>query len=178
MLVSPPKAPVGDGPAAMPVSMAPVAPTAAPGRRGPRVAEAKPWEPYNSDGSRNLGSYEVGAAERMVLLAHDLLVTRARRVTADTGEPFTPPPPGQVHSLARRLLAAADNAQARVRSDGRTDRMDGSHSRCRAAVRAGLEVYPVPWGASPEELKEWVEQLSTHAALLVGIAVALVEVSQ
>ncbi len=30
MLVPPPKAPVGDGPAAMPVSMAPAAPAAAP----------------------------------------------------------------------------------------------------------------------------------------------------
>jgi hypothetical protein len=55
------------------------------GKRGPRIAEAKPWEPFNSDGSRNLGSYEVQAAEGTTLLAHDLLLERARTLAKSEG---------------------------------------------------------------------------------------------
>lgn len=138
---------------------------------GPRMAEGKPWEFYNSDGSLNPGSYAYSAAEGIVLLANDLLLARAR---AAEGE-FKPPTEGQVRHLARRLLKAADRAQANLRDDGHVARMASSHSRCRAAVRASLEVYPVPWLATSEQIDEWEDNLVAHAGLILRLTVELVD---
>lgn len=146
-------------------------------RRGPRVAEGRPWEEFNSDGSLNLGSYAVGAAEGMVLLAHDLLREHASVDTPDFGG-FPPPnpaapTPGQIKALARRLLEAADRAQAGVRDDGRFDRMDHSHVRARAAIRAAVQVHPVPWG-QVEAYDEWVDAMAGYAKVLLRATVELV----
>lgn len=144
------------------------------GKRGPRVAEARPWEYYNSDGSLNVGSYAYGAAEGMVLLANDLLLARARTVATTEGGGFQPPTEGQVRSLARRLLRAADRAQATLRDDGHVSRMAASHSRSRAAVRAALDVYPVPWG-QPDAYDPWELALAAHAGILLRLTVDLVD---
>lgn len=146
------------------------------GKRGPRIEEAKPWEPYNSDGSLNLGSYAVGAVEGIVLLAHDLLLERARFLAKAEGQaPAGPPSRGQLLGLARRLLIAADRIQMASREDGHFDRMDSSHTRARAATRAALEVHPVPWGADPDDLDTWIEQLVVHGALLMAVVLDLVD---
>lgn len=162
----------------------PVPPAAAPGapgpsvtdgKRGPRIAEARNFERYNQDGSRNLGSWEVLATEGMVLLAHDLLLEQARVQTKLEGIPFVSPTPGKVTGLARRLLKAADVAQAGLRPDGWVDRMAMSHTRCRGAVRVALEAHPVPWGADADQLEAWVAALADYATQLVKVTLALVE---
>lgn len=146
------------------------------GKRGPRVAEGKPWEPFNSDGSRNLGSYAAGAAVGTALLAHDLLLAKIRTEVANgISPPGKVPTPGQIAGLTRRLLAASDRCQAKVRPDGRVDRMDSSHTRSRAATRAALDAHPVPWGAGAEEVDAWVERLGDYAAALLVAAFSLID---
>lgn len=139
---------------------------------GPRVAEGRPWERLNSDGSVNLGSYSIQASISMVELAHELL--SARR--AEEGLQG-PPPIRQVKALAARLLKAADTAQAIVRADHHCDRLDNSHTRARGAVRVALRSHPVPWTGEPEALelarKQWVEDLATYASALVTTAMEL-----
>lgn len=160
---------------APPVDPAP--PTAEPPQRrttnGARVQEAKPWEFYNSDGSLNPGSYAYQAAEGIVLLANDLLFAHAREVDSAAG--FKAPTEGQIRSLARRLLRAADGAQANLRDDGHVSRMAASHTRVRAAVRASLESYPVPWGGSADVLDAWEANLVDHAGILLRLTVELVD---
>lgn len=155
-------------------------PSAAPtgsrdGKRGPRIEEAKPWQPYNTDGELNLGSYAVQGVEGLVLLAHDLLLARARFLAQTEGKPPVDPTPGQLRGLARRLLEAADRIQASVRSDGHFDRMDGSHTRSRAAMRSALEAHPVPWGVSTEELDAWQADVVTYGSAIMGVVIELVE---
>lgn len=145
------------------------------GRRGPRIEEAKPWEPFNTDGSVNLGSYAITASLGMAELAYELIMERNRTEAARSGSELQPPPWPQVKGLARKLLDAADRAQAELRSDGRVDRMDNSHTRARGAVRSALDVYPVPWGAAPDDVAAWVDVLAHHATELIRIAVALVD---
>lgn len=152
------------------------APNEAPGKPeekaklGPRVMEGKPWEANNSDGSLNLGSYAVQAAEGMALLAQDLLVARWR-----AGDDEVPPTQGKIRALARRLLIAADRAQAAARADGHADRMDNSHTRARSAVRAGLMIHPVPFGASEAEQTEWLDALSTYASEFLATVLTLID---
>lgn len=137
-------------------------------RLGPMVAEGKPWDLHNSDGSLNLGSYAVAAAEGMVLFAHDLFRDRMR------AEGGVVPTPGQLQALARHLLNAADRIQAAVRADGHANRMHNSHVRARAAVRAAVEVYPVPWGRS-EETAAWLDSVVEYGTILLRATLALVE---
>lgn len=163
-----------------PPSDADAPPAAAPGRvrdgkRGPRIEEAKPWEPYNTDGSLNLGSYAVGAAEGVVLLAHDLLLERARYLAKSDGIPMADPPKGQLLALARRLLEAADRIQASARSDGHFDRMDTSHTRARAAMRVALEAHPVPWGEAPDVQAAWQCSLVEYGARLMSVVLELID---
>jgi hypothetical protein len=160
----------GQGAAAAPAPAASSAPGDRSGKRGPRIVEGKPWEPMNSDGSLNLGSYAVQAAEGMSLLAQDLLVSRWR-----AGDAEAPPTQGQIRSLARLLLIAADRAQASARADGHADRMDNSHSRSRAAVRAALDIYPVPFGADQAARDAWLEDITKHASEFLGTVLSLVD---
>jgi hypothetical protein len=160
-----------------PPPVSPEPPTAEPRSTGtgPRLLEAKPWEFYNSDGSLNPGSYAYQAAEGVVLLANDLLFARARDLASTTPDGFKAPTQGQIRGLARRLLRAADRAQAALRDDGHVSRMANSHTRCRAAVRASLESYPVPWGATADVLDAWETSLADHAGLLLALTVELIE---
>lgn len=142
-----------------------------PGAAAPagQLVEGKPWQRYNSDGSTNLGSYALQAAIGMAELAHRLQVDHRQR----SGIPGLPTE-DQIRGLARWLLWAADQAQARLRSDGKPDRMDSSHARARGAVRMAVEVLPVPWGATTnEERRRWADALADYAAALLRVAVEL-----
>lgn len=152
-------------------SAPPAEPTPDPPRPTFRVMEGRPWEFANSDGTLNLGSYAFQAAEGIVLLAQEQLLERARRAEGQFVAPKVP----QIRRLARLLLKAADNAQAALRSDGQVVRMASSHSRARSAVRASLAIYPVPTGATPEELEDWVVELGGHAAHLLQLSVDLID---
>ncbi len=144
------------------------------GRRGPKLAEGRPWEGLNSDGSLNLGSYEVLAAEGMVQLAHGLVLAAAAggQISEDKRGNLR-----AVGALAARLLRAADLAQASIRGDGYVDRMAVSHTRARGAVRAAVEVYPVPWDRSSDvaTTEAWVQSLAEYAAGMVSIAAGFVQ---
>lgn len=144
------------------------------GRYGPRIEEGRPWHRLNSDGSLNLGSYEAKAALEFAALAYSLLIENARTNHAVYRTDLEPPTPAQVKNLGRILLEAADKAQAAVRHDGHVDRMDNSHTRARQAVRAALDVYPVPWGKSAEVRAEWAATLADHAGMLLRVAVDLI----
>jgi hypothetical protein len=137
--------------------------------RGPRVAEGRPWEPYNGDGSLNLGSYAMQAILGFLEYAHKLAAERVRQVRAETGDEGGVTMP-QVVALARTLLRIADNVQAANRQDGRTDRMDNSHTRARGAVRTALEVYPVPWGVDADARQAWEAAVTEHAGQLVRVS--------
>lgn len=143
--------------------------------RGPRVGEDKAWEPTNSDGSLNLGSYVYQAAFGMTTLAAELLMERNRALAAESGAELEVPTPGQMRGLARQLLRAADKAQASIRPDGRIDRGANSHTRARAAVRAALDWFPPPWGGTDADRAVWSDALADHAWELMRCAVALTE---
>lgn len=70
------------------------------------------------------------------------------------------------------LLDAADRTQAAIRPDGRTDRMDASHTRARGAVRSVIDAQGVPWDviAQPEGRPAWVASLATQATQLLTLA--------
>lgn len=150
------------------------APPAAPQQpqRRPRVAEAKPWELYNSDGSLNLGCWSFQAASEFMGLAHKLVGHHNTQVGEETGTTpeFRLPP---VAKLAATLLDAADQVQANIRPDGRHDRLDNSHVRARWAIRDALYQHPVPWGSDGETRQQWLEQLVAHATEILHLAVEI-----
>ena len=151
-------------------------PSAVSGRaKGPRREELKPWEAHNPDGSVNLGSYAFTAAVGMVELAGELVVNRARVDNATRGVPLEAPSAGKVKFLAGWLLSAADHVQADLRRDGRVDRMDNSHTRARGAIRSALDLYPVPWGATPEQRQAWHDALVAYGILLLRVALDVIE---
>lgn len=168
----PPATEASEGPASPGPSSSPARAV----RRGLRVEEARPWERYNTDGSLNLGSYEVTACYGMTSLAFELILEKARQDAAATGAPLEAPDPSRVMGLATTLLQAADIAQATVRSDGCTDRLDASHSRARGALRTALDAYPVPWDARDAgDKRAWRDLLADTAAQLLSIAVSLTQ---
>ena len=152
-------------------------PPARPAGRGPKIAEGRPWETYNADGTLNLGSYAAGAAAGTIHLAYKLLAARAADVAADTGA-ADPPTPAKVRSLASSLLAAADTAQAAVRSDGRVDRMANSHTRARGMVRVALDAHPVPFAHYVDESAKWEAALARAATALLTLTAQLTETDQ
>lgn len=164
-----------ENPAAEADSEPATTPPAARGRRGPRVEEARPWEAYNTDGSLNLGSYAVTASLGYTELAYELALAKARTDLVLNGGTLVAPSWPMVRGLARALLTAADRTQKATRADGHVDRMDASHTRARGAVRAALDAYPVPWGATAEERAAWVDQLADVATNLLRIGVELVD---
>lgn len=157
---------------------------ARPATRGPRIEEGRPWHAYNSDGSVNLGSYAFTASIGFTEWAHRLLTHRRLDVAKTTGAPFAPPPGSEVRALARRLLRAADLAQAALRSDRHVDRMDASHTRARGAVREAIDAVPIPWdhwpppgevNAQTPELDGWVDELAKRSAGLLTVALQLLD---
>lgn len=167
-------------PAARSTSEAPSIPAQGPSpakavRRGVRIEEAKPWERHNTDGSVNLGSYEATAVIGMASLAYRLLLEKNRVEATAKGGDVAAPNAAQVKNLGTILLQAADAAQAAVRSDGCSDRMDSSHTRARGAVREALDAYPVPWGAGEAERLAWRDTLAFTAALLLKVGVELLD---
>lgn len=140
--------------------------------RGPRVAEGRPWEKYNSDGSVNMGSYGMQANTACVNWAQRLVIERVRALAGETGAQAHIDP-AQVRSLARTLLTASDRIQANTREDGHIDRMDNSHTRARSALAAALHVYPVPFGADDEVKGKWLDDVAAWAVMLINMAVEL-----
>lgn len=136
-------------------------------RRGPKVMEGKPWEADNSDGSPNLGSYEVVACVAMVEWAWELLMAHA------LAENLSPPTVKQARGLGTHLLFCADRVQATIRPDGRVDRMASSHTRARGAVRSAVEVHGPPWGKVGEPVTAWRDAVTTTATELLQAGVAL-----
>lgn len=136
----------------------------------PRVQEGKPWERTNSDGSLNLGSYAYLASVGTVEWAYELLT--ARRAEKGLEGPASV---ALVKGLAAMLLDASDRAQAGIRSDGRVDRMDSSHTRARGAVRALISAQGVPWAeiAQPANRAGWVASLADQATELLTLALEL-----
>lgn len=130
------------------------------------AAEAKPWEPRNTDGRLNLGSYAVTAASGMVGLAVELLAAQGPGPAGDVVK---------VKSLARWLLKAADAVQAANAHDGRVDRMDNLHTRARGAVRDALAVHPVPMNAGLEAVRAWHDELVELATGLLRTTIELTE---
>jgi hypothetical protein len=140
--------------------------------RGARVEEGKAWEEFNSDGSVNIGSFRMQANLAGVNWAQRLLVERARIVAGETGTPAAIDP-GQLRSLARELLELSDRIQASIRADGRSNRMDNSHTRARSALSTALHVYPVPFGADEEVKVRWREEVVAWAVLCLRMALEL-----
>ena len=129
---------------------------------GARVEEAKPWEQTNTDGSPNFGSYRYQAALGMVELAHELACNAGIEPNRDL-----------VKALAATLITAADAAQAAIRYDGNSDRMDGSHTRARGAVRTAVDAYPPPWGHDETTWSDWNARITQRAVGLLRIAAAV-----
>lgn len=137
---------------------------------GPRIAEGKPWERTNSDGSLNLGSYAFLASVGTVEWAYSLLCARRAQKGLDG-----PPDASQVKGLASMLLDAADRTQAAVRTDGRVDRIDASHTRARGALRAIIDAHGIQWDeiAQPANRPAWVASLVDQASALLSLSVEL-----
>lgn len=138
---------------------------------GPRVAEGKNWELYNSDGSVNVGSYAVQAGTGMVELAEELLRLRQ----PEEGDPPGPVDRKRRNVLAGHLMRCADAVQAAVRADGHANRLDASHARARGAIRSALRIYPPPWTSTDHarDLPIWREHLIGYATELLVDGVEL-----
>lgn len=123
-----------------------------------RIAEGKPWEATNSDGSPNYGSYSYGASLSMAELAHDIIHEAGFTLDRE-----------KVRNLGAALALIADSAQAAIRTDGASDRMDGSHSRARGAVRSSLLSCPPPWGGEESAWHDWKVRLTNRTVALLRI---------
>lgn len=137
-------------------------------QRKAKMVEGKPWEPLNTDGSPNLGSYAVTAGVGMVDLAVELLIAAERSPKRDL-----------VRFVATKLIDAADEIQAGVRPDGRPDRMDNSHTRARGVLRTALSFMPFPVELVDDEGKvtpEHVDAVHAWYGRLVPTGIALLQI--
>lgn len=141
-----------------------------PPQREQYAQEAKPWEPWNTDGRVNLSSYGITKdrytfAEAVALLTDD---TGEPAITGD-GDAFL----NTAWALADTLLLMADHVQAQV-SGHRPNRDQGSHKE---AARWCSTVYtdlPPSFGtrftpevaAGPETMQAWAEKVIPVAARL------------
>lgn len=145
-------------------------------RSAPIASDGKPWDFTNTDGRINLSSYAAGAVMEVTNLAGRLLVTRARnRAAEDPSYELKAPDETAVHGFASTLLNITDRIQHLSRDGGRVDRMASSHRLARQALREGLDLYPVPWGASPEDIDAWREAIVEHGVTLINVGLALLE---
>lgn len=143
--------------------------------RGPKVSEAKQWDEENSDHSPNVGSWAVQSACGMVELAVELVVSAGRA-----------PMERLIRWTATRLLAAADEIQAGVRSDGRHDRMAASHARARGVLHTVLDLVPFPIDAvndvgivapvDADRVHQWHADTVNAGVALLQMAVDISEV--
>lgn len=145
-------------------------------RPQPIATDARPWEPTNSDGRLNLGSYAAGAVLEFVNLAGRLLVLRARqRAEEDPNYELRAPTRRQIYGLASQLILCADTVQVRMREGGRVDRMSASHKVARQVVREGLDAFPVPWGASAEDREAWRNLIIEHGVALTSVMLDILD---
>lgn len=121
------------------------------GNRNAVVEEEAPWREFNSDGSRNLGSYSVLAAFSMESFTYKALAASGRDFSEQ-----------DVALFGRVIMAIADKIHAWVTRKGRPDRMANSHSRVRGVVIDTIEnILPIP--ADNKQVDEWVKQVGKIA---------------
>lgn len=122
------------------------------GNGNQRRAEEEPaWKEFNSDNTRNLGSYAVLAAFSMESFTRKSLVASGREFTEQ-----------DVALFGRIIMAIADKIHAWVSGKGRPDRMSNSHTRVRGVVLDTIEnILPIP--ANNAEVSEWVGQVGKLA---------------
>lgn len=130
---------------------------------GPRHAEEPPFKELNSNETINPGSYRTLAGISTVEHAQEILFSQTGQV----------PPIGQVKYLARILMCAADTVQARMRDDGQIDRMAGSHTRARGAVRSVTDMIPPPVGGTPADRETWLKTVIDRATEVIQVGTAL-----
>jgi hypothetical protein len=104
-------------------------------------------------------------------LAYAEIVGAGRQVTPNTHK-----------NLARMLMEVADYVQASLREDHCVDRMAGSHSRARDAVKCALLAHPVPWRRRgtegwEESLEEWRERRIAWQTSLAADAISVLQVA-
>lgn len=126
--------------------------------------EEPAFKERNSDGTVNYGSYRVLAGISAVEAAHDILHTQ---------NPDQAPPLGQVQYLARLIMFACDYTQAILRPDRTVDRMAGSHTRARGAVRSAMEIFPIPVGGTDEDRSTWLQAVIDRAVSLCQMGASL-----
>ncbi|MBC9707542.1 MAG: hypothetical protein H9W81_21990 [Enterococcus sp.] len=119
--------------------------------RNVAVEEEPAWKEFNSDGTRNLGSYSVLAAFSMESFTRKALVTSGRNFTEKDVALF-----GQI------IMAIADKIHAWASGKGRSDRMANSHTRVRGVVIDTIEnILPIP--TDNAQVNEWVGQVGKLA---------------
>lgn len=113
-----------------------------------RRAEEEPaWKEFNSDNTRNLGSYAVLAAFSMESFTRKSLVASGRNFTE-----------ADVALFGRIIMAIADKIHAWVSGKGRSDRMANSHTRVRGVVLDTIEnILPIP--TNNAHVNDWVGQV-------------------
>ena len=142
----------------------------------PVVGDSKPWELMNTDGRVNLSSYAAGAVTELTNLAARLLVTLARQVyDEDPTSELKAPTARQVGGLARTLVGMADRIQCHARGANRPDRQSTSHRLARQALREGIDVYPVPWGAGQEAIEAWGGDVVAHGVMLLRTTLEILD---
>jgi hypothetical protein len=148
------------------------------------VVVAKEDQPYKAtltDGTTNVGSFEMQAAIGTITLAHDLL--------ADRGTVSAP----AVLALASLLMAAADDVQQQLRVTATTahhrsfgadvadqaaaldfvDRLATSHTRARSAVASAVRAVPLPDTPDAASLDRWATAMTRRAVGLAMMAYTL-----
>ena len=141
---------------------APQRPGAVRGRPG-AVAEAKPWEPVNSDGRPNMGS-ELAAKIRAVHESAVYLFTGALEAAEVLPEISEEQSLDHVWGLTETLLWMADKVQERV--VGRTNRDERSHREAGMWVTQVINTrfpYTVEHVTDDKARREWVKLVCTAA---------------
>lgn len=131
----PAPAAVADQPADQAADTEPSPATEAPAQRerpARHVAESKPWEELNSDGTPNLGAFAVTAGAGIVDLAVETLLAGGVDLKI-----------AAIRTVATDLMHVADEIQAGV-TGYRPDRMANSHTRARGLLRTVLRARPYP----------------------------------
>lgn len=123
-----------------------------------RSKEAPPWEGLNSDGTPNLGAWEIGHVLHCSKLAREQI--RRARPKASPAEVFE-----RAAKLTPTLVALVDGVQRRAYGNGRADRMARSWQVACAEVVDLLDTsHPVPFGSQAAARDEWAHEVTVEAA--------------
>ena len=139
-------------------------------RPRPARPDPKPWEPLDSDITRNLGSYQAANVFKAVALASRLLTRRGR----DDAQGFIEPTASEVADLAAKLLYVTDLTMRKV-TDRRPERNSQSYRLFADAVREAVDLYEPPYDEDRDTWLLWCQQAVERASLLMGVTMALFE---